>query len=177
MLRASLHEPLADWKVRIDRVGSRSPPPSPHAGAGARLCELDSSGSGPVPSSSRLLYVDVGQPVADDNTTAWDTSLHQSVSRSSSEDRSAEDEETGSQHATPQSRTLSRPQASPLFSSAIAPSRAANTTKSTNNLRVYGTRRPKAHFDIFSRCVISAWALAPKPEDDSVKIRTYARTK
>lgn len=177
MLRASLREPLAEWKLCIDRVGSRSPPPTPHAGAGSRLCDSNSPASGPVPSSSRLLYVDIGRPVTGDTTTAWDASFHHSASRSSSEDRSAEDEETGSQHAISQSRTLSQHQASPLFSSATAPSRAANTTKPTNNLRVNGTQRPKAPFDVFAGCVILAWALAPKPEDDSVKIRTYARTK
>lgn len=177
MLRTSLREPLAEWKLCIDRIGSRSPPPMPHAGAGARLCETNSPGSGPVASPSRLLYVDVGLSVTGDTTTAREASFHQSASRSSSEDRSTEGEETGSQNAIPQSRTFFRHQASPLLSSAIVPSRAANTTKSTNNLRVYGTRRPKAPFDIFARCVISAWALAPKLEDDSVKIRTYARTK
>lgn len=175
MLRASLREPLADWTLRIDRVGIRSPPPTPHTGA-SRLLEPDSPESGPVPSTSRLLYVDVGRPSMNETARAWCTSSQQSAFRSSSRDSNIEAEDIESQDGVPHSRTLSQHRVSPPLSSTAAPSRAANTTKSTNNLRVYGTQRPKAPFDIFARCVISAWALAPKPGDEPVKIRAYARS-
>lgn len=41
-------------------------------------------------------------------------------------------------------------------------------------MRIYGTRCPKAAFDIFARCTISAWAAATHPDDTSIKIREYA---
>lgn len=70
MLRTSLREPLAQWRLLIDREGSRSPPPTQHFDAGARSFETDSQGSGPGPSTSKLLYVDVRHQLPDETTTA-----------------------------------------------------------------------------------------------------------
>lgn len=174
MLRDSPREPLAEWTLRINQVGGRSLPPTPLASAGARSYESNSQSSEPVSSTSKLVYVDAGQIPPDDIATTWNASFQQSASCSSRDESSTEDAEAESLDLRSHPRTVLQRQVH-SSSPKVVRSTAVYTTKSADNLRVHGTRRPKAPFDIFAKCVISAWALTPKPEDDSIKIRTYAR--
>lgn len=49
-----------------------------------------------------------------------------------------------------------------------------NTTKRKDNLRLYGCLRPKAAFDIYARCAISACMTGPGDASTAMEIRDQA---
>ena len=125
-----------------------------------------------------MLYVDVGGVAPDLGKTSRAKALQKSNSSSNtaSDDDQAGVEDSGSEseyverdiHTSNRARTV-QPQVS-----TSGPSTIVDWNKATTNMQIYGIRCPEAAFDVFAKCVISAWAAAPHPDDTSTKIREYA---
>jgi hypothetical protein len=49
-----------------------------------------------------------------------------------------------------------------------------DTSNRKDNLRIYGCRRPKASFDVYARCAISACMIGPGDESTAMDIRDQA---
>lgn len=127
---------------------------------------------GRLPSSSEALYVSVPRPAAESDSLveAAHDLPHGNDSSSESHDDENDADGSDSEYTDSGCRTPSNRAASNAVSS------TAPETKYQRNLRVYGTICPKTNLDVFVRCVIALWAIAPKPTDSSLDIRERAKS-
>lgn len=168
LLQEKLRQPLEEWFSRMDQVG-REPQPLPHQFASTTHPAAPALTS--IPSSSRMAYVDLGCDGSDKAANSRASQRNYDSTDSTSDSDQAGDGESESEYFDhePRARTVQ-----PVATKS-GPSAAVDWNKSATNLRVYGTICPKAAFDIFARCTISAWAAAPHPDDTATKIREYAK--
>ena len=182
LLQHELYELLRQWRSSIRQVGGSECSIPPNIDASAVSQDPAGPVQGVVSSSSRLLCAnarrhDEGGSPRHPMQQQQDTTSRSNNDEANSDDSGSEDDQNASGHEKSTTHRAIERQHSSSFLLAPGSSNMTHTTKSKDNLRVYGTLRPKAPFDIFARCVISAWALAPEQADEPFKIRAHARSK
>jgi hypothetical protein len=175
-LQNGLRKSLTHWQSCVDQDGSKSPPPPTPLDVHATAFQAIDRGITSTPSSSKTKTrkVETSSKKSDNpaeprkSPSVSDTSDSVSDSDSTVHDGASESEVDQRSKAYTKVR-----KAQP--SGSIR--RSSKPLKSLPNVRLYGTSRPKTAFDIFARCTISAWAIVPGPDDDSIKIREHAKVK
>jgi hypothetical protein len=175
LLKDGVRQTLEYWQSCIDRVGNKSsqlPTSLDH-----HMSEPQVAKPVDIPSlsSSKMLYVDAGH-----KTSGNAPKFQNWLSKHDSSDTTSDSESTDD-HAPSESDYIEHRSSVPAgdltvqpLESNAGPSTATDWDKAATNMRLYGTRCPKAAFDIFARCTISAWAAAPHPDDTPTEIRQYA---
>lgn len=174
LLQTTLRSSLGHWSSCINSVGIKSQLPQILPGSQTATIQGVEENATTTPSQSRLLYVDVSPATHENPFNRQDSQSDRSESTSI---RDSGQDDTGSEseyveHKGPshtKSRTVQNSTENPT------PSAATDHDKTATNVQLYGTRLPKAAFDVLVRCIIFAWAAAHHPGDTPANIREFSR--
>lgn len=176
LLKDEFRQSLKHWESCIDRLGSKrqlSPTSLPHYPVSAT--QDPKPRVTPTPSSSKTTLARSDSVISDNAVRYRHLPCSSDSSDATSDIEEANDDAASkSGYLEIQSGSSTGTRNVHSLSSNAGPSSITDWNKSTTNMRLYGTRCPKAAFDVFARCTISAWAAAPHPDDTSIKIREYA---
>lgn len=178
LLQTRLRHSLGYWSSCINFVGVRMQMPLTLPDSRTVTSPRSEQNASTIPNSSKMLYVDVSPPHPE--TPASARSSHASFACSeSASDSARESTDSGSESEYVEHKRTGPAKAKYQVVQASTenqtPSTAIDYDKTKTNVQLYGTRFPKAAFDVLVRCIIFAWAAAPHPGDTPANIREYAR--